>query len=103
MGWDWYKDPDARGDTPLHLAASGDSRDVLEWLLTMQPALDQVNKQGDTALHIACRAGHEHIARQLLAAGAATGIRNTGGETALDVAQAECSTDTIALLGQARH
>jgi hypothetical protein len=100
---DITKDPEAHGDTPLHLTASGDSRDVLEWLLTMQPALDQVNKQGDTALHIACRMGHEDIARQLLAAGAATGIRNTGGETALDVAQGECSADTIALLGQARH
>lgn len=97
------KGPDANGDTLLHLAASGDSQDVLAWLLTMQPALDQVNKDGDTALHIACRAGHEQIALKLVAAGASTGMRNTRGETAMDIAQAEGTADTIALLSQARN
>lgn len=93
--------PDAHGDTPLHLAASSGSEDVVTLLLQMKHTIHQTNKAGNTALHVACRAGQDRIARQLAAAGAATDIRNGLGQTALDIAEAECSADTVALLGQA--
>lgn len=90
----------ASGETPLHLAASSGSEDVVTLLLELRHALDQPDKAGNTALHVACRAGQDQIVQQLVAAGAATQLRNAMGETAREIAEVECSAATVTLLSR---
>lgn len=95
-----HQGPDTFGTTLLHLAAGSDSVGLIALLLRQGHEVDRKDHLGETALHAACREGQDAAVAQLLLAGAKTGITNVAGETALDLARANCSSETIALLGR---
>ncbi len=74
---------DARGNTPLHLAASLGLTQWVRPLLKIGALLDHRNNDGDTPLLVALRHGHHAVARELLACGARGDLVNALGESAL--------------------
>lgn len=92
--------PDPTGTTLLHVAAASDSVGMIALLLRHGHGVDQVNQLGETALHAACREGQDKSVAQLLLAGANAGVATLAGETAVELAQTNCSSETIALLGR---
>ena len=61
---------DARGRTPLHLAAAHGHAATVDLLLHNNAATDTRDGEGRTALALAEAAGHRDIAERLRAAGA---------------------------------
>jgi pectate lyase len=92
---------DNQGNTPLHLAAQGGHREVVEFLLSKD---SDVNTRrtgypaGDTPLHTAVRAGNIDIVELLLRNGADTDVKNESGQTPLDIALSRNRKDIIELL-----
>ncbi len=72
--------------TPLHIAARWDSRDVARYLLEIGADIHARDVYGNTPLHQAAIAGANEIPRILIQAGAAIDIRRRDGRTPLDIA-----------------
>ena len=57
-----------------------------------------MNRLGESALHVAAKRNHVAVVELLLAAGAQRRLKNRDGLTALRVAEAEGSSEAIAVL-----
>ena len=64
---------DAKGDTPLHLAATGGDTAVISLLVGAGAGVNAVNGNGETPLDVARDAASPAVARRLLALGARPG------------------------------
>ena len=49
---------DAKGQTPLHLAAKYNDLNTIQMLMDREVDLNKMNTQKETALHVAAREGH---------------------------------------------
>lgn len=81
--------PDARGSTPLHLAAWAGHQDIVNQLVTHAHRPANPNQQTDdrqTPAHCAAQHGHTGALTTLLAHGADPNLTNQRGETPLDLA-----------------
>jgi ankyrin repeat protein len=85
----------ARGDTPLLLAAYREHPDTVEALIGVGANTDRVNVMGQTALIAGVFRNNEQIVRALLVAGADPSL---GATTAMDVAQHFALTDMQRIL-----
>lgn len=74
------------GPTPLHLAASSDFMQCVDYLLEAGVDADLVDKRAETPLHHAARNGHLAVCRRLVEKGASPAKRNDRGQTPYDVA-----------------
>ena len=64
-----YVDPvDLDDQTPLHYAARGGHKEIVEFLLTKGADPEAANKWGWTAQMLAAKYGHDDLARRLAAA-----------------------------------
>ncbi len=79
--------PDAKGNTPLHLAAFHGHVDASRVLLRAGAQVDARNAEGMTPLMIAAKAGNLPLVKVLLKGGATTTIKDLHGWTALNWAK----------------
>ncbi|HUC79895.1 MAG TPA: ankyrin repeat domain-containing protein, partial [Flavisolibacter sp.] len=74
---------DAKGFTPLILAAYNNQKEVVDFLLSHGAAVDAQDAAGNTALMGVSFKGYQDIARALIDAGADVNLRNSNGAPAL--------------------
>ncbi|XP_024944118.1 uncharacterized protein LOC107271110 isoform X2 [Cephus cinctus] len=92
---------DAKGSSPLHLAAWAGDAEIVRLILCQGPSVPNVNlatKDNETALHCASQYGHTEVVAQLLQYGCDPSIRNSRGESALDLAAQYGRLETVELL-----
>lgn len=89
---------DAKGYTPLIIAAYNDQKEVVDLLLEKGALPDSQDISGNTALMGAAFRGHIEIVRRLLAAGADVNARNGQGAPALTFAATFGQLDIARLL-----
>jgi ankyrin repeat protein len=77
---------DAKGFTPLILAAYNDQPAVVDFLLQNGADLNAQDVAGNTALMGVCFKGYKDIAKKLVDAGADVNLRNANGAPALTFA-----------------
>jgi ankyrin repeat protein len=80
---DLIAQPDARGLTPLHVAAAYGHLEVCAALIDAGAEVNVADEDGETPLHSAIRRNQRAVARFLLEHGAATEARNARGRTPL--------------------
>ena len=73
--------PSRNGMTPLHMAATSESKDAVEFLLQAGVDPNVLDGNGETALHKVGRSNSYEIYRLLVRHGADEQIKNTTGET----------------------
>ena len=81
-----------RGRTPLHRAASGGHKEVVELLIAEGADVNAKTDAGFTPLCDAAQFGHKEIAELLIATGADVNAKNKHGETPLDYANGVVAT-----------
>src|SRR5690554_2291691 len=74
---------DERGSTPLLLAAYYGHDELTQYLLTLNPVIDEKDASGSTALMGSCFKGHLSVVKLLIDAGANVNEANESGGTAL--------------------
>lgn len=74
---------DAKGRTPLFIAAEKSFWEIAELLLRCGAKADVSDKEGSTPLHSAVVGGSQRIVASLLRAGAKAGVKNAKGATPL--------------------
>ena len=72
---------DAKGDTPLHLAAPGGDTAVVSLLVSAGAGVNALNGNGETPLDVARDAANPAVARRLLALGAGPGPERTAPDS----------------------
>jgi ankyrin repeat protein len=77
----------AKGQTPLMLAAAGSSSQVTAQLLTAGARLDETDNEGRTAIMLAAAAGNDETVENLRDLSAKTDLRDKQGHTAADIAR----------------
>ena len=92
---EWH---DAEGNTPLHLACSGGSADIVKLLINSKADAKATNKLNEMPLHIAVRCGHVHVTQYLLKEGVLIECQTVEGHTPLHYAARENNTEMITLL-----
>jgi len=80
---------DARGRTPLHLAAAAGHAPVIDLLCERGASLDAADERGATPLHLAALAGRGEAVDALLSRGAHPGVKTRAGCRAADLAADE--------------
>lgn len=70
-------------NTPLHYAALGGHREIVELLLAHGALVNGVNRDGQTPLFFAVLGRHREVARLLLARGASMSVRDRSGQSPL--------------------
>ncbi len=90
----------AMENTPLHAAAAGRHKDVVERLLKNDADVNAQQKGGWTPLHAAAQNGDVAMARTLLANGAHANVRADNNQTPLDLALTRGHQDMVELLEQ---
>ena len=115
---EWLKagaDPNVRdkdGNTPLHLAVSGQAIDLVELLLDARANPNVQNSQGNTSLHQAVNLQQSWVGRlirdvkvqfvdALVKGGANSCVRNNQGVTPLNLAEQSNNKRLINILSQA--
>lgn len=91
------KEPNS-GRTAAHKAAFWGHDHIIDYLASLNAAINEQDSNGDTPLHDAARFGHASVVTRLLAAGADKSIQNAKGETAADSAKSYGKDDCVALL-----
>src|ERR1035441_8858139 len=86
------------GEMPLHWAAMGGHKDVVEFLLANNASVNATNTLGWTSLHFAASDGHNDMAELLLAHEADVNAKNSEGETPLHWAARNGHKDVVKLL-----
>jgi len=91
---------DARGQTPLFLAARDGHKEIAELLIAhgANPAKRDFWKSGNAPLHVAAERGQSEIVQLLLDKGVKVNFSNRHGQTALLLAAWNRHPDTFALL-----
>jgi hypothetical protein len=84
---------DARGRTPLHVAAAANAADTVLLLLQRGASANAVDSDGRTPLHCAAAASAAAAAHWLVGAGAPLETRDSGGATPLLLAAASTKDD----------
>jgi ankyrin repeat protein len=76
-------DGNGNGDTPAHLAAAENKREVIREIGRLQGAraLEQPNKEGNLPIHVAASVGFHEVVRALAEAGVSLDAPNRGGLT----------------------
>ena len=92
--------PNAKGNTPLMLAATSGSADIAQRLVGKGADVNAKNPGGVTALMIAAAGNRSDIAQILIHAGADPNARSEDGRTALMIAEANNSDAVAKLLKQ---
>ncbi|KAJ8667125.1 hypothetical protein QAD02_008787 [Eretmocerus hayati] len=82
-GADLYRTLVLDQNTPLHLAAIGSYRDIVENILNYDVNIDLKNKDGMTALHLASQCGNLDAVETLLKYGSDINILDKNGNTPL--------------------
>ncbi len=91
---------DARGRTPLFIAAENGDADTVEELLNhgANPTKGALLKHGNTPLHVAAQNGFNKIVELLLAKSTNADLRNSSGQTPLMLAAWARHPQTVTLL-----
>ena len=89
---------DSDGQTPLHLAAWNDQRELAELLLVTKADVNAKDKFGQTPLHLAADMGHKDVAELLLASQAEVNATDNDGRTPLHMPAAKGYQEVAALL-----
>ena len=92
-----FRQPNALGIRPLHVAASQGYRDIVIDLVYADAGLDEADAKGNTALMLALRNRRTEIAALLLELGARHDIVNQKGQSAVDLAYAADNPQGAAL------
>jgi uncharacterized protein len=77
---------DAKGFTPLILAAYNEQPAIVDFLLSNGADVDARDAAGNTALMGVCFKGYKEVAKKLMEAGADVNVRNSNGAPALTFA-----------------
>lgn len=77
---------DAKGFTPLVLAAYNEQPEIVDFLLANGADINTQDTAGNTALMGVCFKGYKDIAKSLIDAGADVNLRNSNGAPALTFA-----------------
>ena len=88
----------SKGETPLHMAALNDRRDVTELLLAKGADVNARDKAQMTPLHLAAEHDHTEVAELLLANKAEVNAQQNDGETPLHLAVGDRLPDMVVLL-----
>jgi ankyrin repeat protein len=91
---------DDRGRTPLHHAACGGHRDLVEQILAKAAEVNATDSDGATPLHLAAAGGHEDVARLLIAHGGDAIARSGDGSTPSALAAKNGRTEVAEFLRQ---
>ena len=84
---------------PLHMAARGGNREIMELLAENGAQIDAVDQDGKTALHWAVQDGKADLAKQLLKMGSPVDVKEkTAGRTVLHTAAIKGYTDIAEML-----
>jgi len=89
---------DSDGQTPLHLAAWNDQRELVELLLVGKAEVNAKDKFGQTPLHLATDMGHKDVAKLLLASQAEVNAKDNDGRTPLHMPAAKGYQEVAELL-----
>ena len=73
----------SRGMSPLTLALSNDEPDVIDYLLSLDPALDKIGSNGETMLHWAARMGNINLAQRCVSEGISVNAKDSDGDPPL--------------------
>jgi hypothetical protein len=95
------REPESRGNTPLHEAAARGDRRGVETLLASGADIHARNARGETALHRCALRGNQETTRTLIAAGAQVNARTHQGDTPLHLAAWSGIRENIAALVRA--
>ncbi|XP_065197734.1 actin-binding protein Smlt3054-like [Sycon ciliatum] len=93
----------ARGDTPLHDAASIGKLDVCQALLAAGADCNIKNERGYSPVHYAAQRGKLEVCQALLAAGADCNIKNTGQAQDATRDQSQDATQATTDEGDVQH
>ena len=90
------------GWTPLHMAAEGGHREIVDLLIAKGADINATAGWGDgvgwTPLHMAAEEGHKKVVELLILKGADINVKNGDDRTPLDVAIKHKRTETADLL-----
>ena len=90
----------AQNNLPLHAAAAGKHRALVDLLLGSGADVNARQEGGWTALHAAAQDGDTPMIASLLAHGADANARNDAGQTPLTIARSHGQAEAVELLGQ---
>jgi len=95
------REPESRGNTPLHEAAARGDRRGVEALLASGANIDARNTRGETALHRCALRGNRETTQTLIEGGAQVNARTHQGDTPLHLAAWSGIRENIAALVRA--
>ncbi|PSN50996.1 hypothetical protein C0J52_08594 [Blattella germanica] len=91
-------EPNAKGDSPLHLAVNKNRKDFVNCLIANDGDSSKQNLEGNSPIHEAVRKGLTEMVQHLITKGVNLNIRNKNGMTPLHVAVKEGRTEEAVLL-----
>ena len=90
------------GWTPLHMAAEGGHREIVDLLIAKGADINATAGWGDgvgwTPLHMAAEEGHKKVVELLILKGADINVKNGDGRTPLDLAIKHMNAETASIL-----
>ncbi len=95
---DLLRERNAKGRTPLHIAAAKGYLEIVQILILSGAPLDAQDNEGNTLLHLVSYFGHEKIAANLEKAGSNLNGKNLKGQTPLHIAVFRNNLQMVRLL-----